>query len=117
MLLAGFMFTVVGCDDAPDSDGSGANSSSSGSGSGGGTSTGTYNDKTGSISDNHGHSVTLTAAQQAAGKACTLTLSTASGHDHLLYLGATNVITIRGGTKLTVPSTVDSGHHHDVTFN
>lgn len=64
-----------------------------------------------------GHAVTLTASQQASGEACTLTLTTASGHDHLLYIGATNVLKIRSGDTVTMPSTVDVGHHHDVTFN
>jgi len=75
-----------------------------------------YTDKVGTISANHGHSVTLTAAQQQAGQAVTLTL-TGGTHTHQISLSAAQVTAIAAGTQTTVVSTSDSGHTHNVTFN
>jgi len=78
-----------------------------------------YTDKVGAISANHGHSVTLTAAQQQAGQAVTLTftLSTDGSHTHQISLSAAQVTAIAAGTQVTVTSTLVNGHTHDVTFN
>lgn len=53
VIVAGVLLAVTGCDSASgDSDSSSSGSSSSGTG--GGTGSGGYNDKAGSISENHG---------------------------------------------------------------
>ena len=73
-------------------------------------------DKVGAISSNHGHSVTLTAAQQQAGVA--VTLATSGGtHKHTLSLTAENVVAAAAGTKVSQETSTTNGHSHMVTFN
>ena len=74
-----------------------------------------YSDKQGTIGTNHGHAVTLTAAQQQAGQAVTLTLS--GSHTHQLSLSAAEVTAVANGTNVAKDSTSDLGHSHTVTFN
>lgn len=79
-----------------------------------------YTDKVGTISANHGHSVTLTASQQQAGQAVTLTLIGTADHTHQISLSAAQVVAIAAGTQVTVVSTLasdDGDHSHNVTFN
>jgi hypothetical protein len=75
-------------------------------------------DLSGSITANHGHTVTITEAQLAAGDAVTLTLTTGSGHTHTLELSAAQVQSINMGNSEAQTTNVDStGHTHNVTFN
>lgn len=90
----------------------GCNSGSDGST----TPTPTTGDKSGAISTNHGHSVTLSAAQQQAGAAVTLT-TTGGDHAHTVGLRDTEVATIAAGTRFSILSSVTAGHSHTVTFN
>lgn len=79
-----------------------------------------YIDKIGSISLNHGHSVTVTAAQQQIGQAVTLTFTVGDAHTHQISLSAAQLAAIAVGTETTVESTlddVDDPHTHNVTFN
>ena len=71
----------------------------------------------GDISNNHGHTIVLTAAQQDAGQAVTLLLTVGSGHTHTLSLSAAQVQAIAAGTTVSETSSVNSGHSHLVTFN
>jgi len=80
------------------------------------TPTPTMTDKQGAISSNHGHSIVLTAAQQQAGAAVTLT-TTGGTHSHTVGLRDTEVATIAAGTRFSVESSVTIGHSHTVTFN
>jgi hypothetical protein len=73
-------------------------------------------DKSGAISSNHGHSITLTAAQLQAGAAVTLTM-TGGTHTHTVGLRDTEVVAIAAGTRVSVESSVTTGHSHTVTFN
>lgn len=75
-----------------------------------------FSNRTGSITNNHGHTVVLTAAQQQAGAAITLELTTGGGHIHTVALSADQVLAIVGGNAVSVTSSVDSNHSHDVTF-
>jgi hypothetical protein len=75
-----------------------------------------YADKTAKISSNHGHTFTLTAAQQEAGQALSI-YSTGSDHRHKLYLSAENLATVVAGTKWAKESSTDLGHSHIVMFN
>lgn len=77
----------------------------------------TYADEKGEISSNHGHSVTLTAAQQEAGADVRLTLTSGGGHTHTVSLTAADVATVVAGTQWSKNSSSDSGHSHKVTFN
>ena len=85
-----------------------------------GTDAGTYSDKSGSISSNiEGHTVTLTAAQQEAGNAVTLTLTTGGGHSHTVRFSAAEVQSIANGGSATHTSSTDAatGHNHVVSFS
>ena len=73
-------------------------------------------DVAGAISANHGHSVVITAAQITAAGAVTLTL-TGGAHTHTVALTAPQVGDIGAGTQVSVTSTSDSAHTHQVTFN
>jgi hypothetical protein len=82
-----------------------------------------YIDRAGTISANHTHSVTLTAAQQQAGQAVILTLLAGlAAHTHQISLSVAQVAAIAAGTQTTVVSTFDVSpligiHAHNVTFN
>lgn len=73
-------------------------------------------DVAGSISANHGHSVVITAAQITAAGAVVLTL-TGAAHTHTVSLTAPQVGDIGAGTQVSVTSTNDNAHTHQVTFN
>ena len=71
----------------------------------------------GTISANHGHTVTISAAQITAGGAVTATLTTGNGHTHTIDLTAAQVVSIGQNQQVAVVSTTDDGHNHTVTFN
>jgi hypothetical protein len=106
-MLSGVAITVSGC----------------GGGSGGGSGSPTTpnsGDKVGSISANHGHSVSITSAQLTAGGQLTLTLRGTTGvsdHTHSVDLTAAEVVSIRDGARVSKPSSTEDGHLHIVTFN
>lgn len=75
-----------------------------------------FNDKGGAISANHGHAITLTAAQQQAGAAVTLT-TTGGTHSHSLNLTAANVAAVAAGTRVSGESSVADAHSHTISFN
>jgi hypothetical protein len=100
-ILAGATITITGCGD-DDDPGSGP------SGQG----------EVGTISANHGHSVSLTAGQITAGGAVTgLQLSTGNGHTHTIDLTAAQVVAIGQNQQVSVISTTTDAHNHTVTFN
>jgi hypothetical protein len=74
-------------------------------------------DKSGSISLNHGHAVTITAAQLTAGAAVSLVLTVGDGHTHGVTLSAAEVTQIAGNTRVSKESSNDVAHSHTVTFN
>jgi len=78
-------------------------------------------DLAGDIANNHGHTVTLTGAQQDAGDAVTLLLTTGSDHGvphtHTLDLEAVQVQAAAGGFNVARVSSTDLAHNHVVTFN
>lgn len=74
-------------------------------------------DKVGDISNNHGHTATITAAQLSAGNAVTIQLTLGSGHTHSLSLGADQIVAIAANQRVSGQSTTNSGHNHTVTFN
>ncbi len=73
-------------------------------------------DVAGVISANHGHSVVITAAQITAAGAVVLTL-TGAAHTHTVSLTAPQVGDIGAGAQVSVTSTNESAHTHQVTFN
>jgi hypothetical protein len=105
-MLGGVSITISGC----------GGSSSNGPGSPTPPSEG----ETGAISNNHGHTVTISSAQLSAGGQLTLTLVGSVGvpaHIHTVDLSASEVVSIRDGARVSKVSTNDDLHTHTVTFN
>ena len=73
--------------------------------------------ETGTISANHGHTVTLSSAQITGGGAVTATLTTGNGHTHTIDLTAAQVVAIGQNQQVSVVSTTNDAHNHTVTFN
>jgi hypothetical protein len=107
-LIAGAVLAVAACD--------GDNVTSLTVGPGGTTG------RTGSISNNHGHVATLTAAELTAGNALTLDIRGNADHSHTVELGGAEVVEIRDGQRVTTTSSTETSplfgtHSHTVTFN
>jgi len=107
-ILAGATITIMG------SGCGSSNSSPTGPSGGPAPSAG---DKSGVISNNHGHTATITAAELAAGNAVNVLLTEGSGHTHHLGLSANEVAMIAANQRVSGESTVDDAHSHTVTFN
>lgn len=79
-------------------------------------------DKTGSISNNHGHSAVITSVQLTAGNAVTLHIRGSASHDHTVDLSAGEIMSVANNQRLSKPSSTDAStdfgfHSHTVTFN
>ncbi len=74
-------------------------------------------DKTGVISNNHGHIATITGAQLTAGAAITLHIQGAATHDHTVDLSAADLTAIAANTQVAKQSSTTNSHNHTVTFN
>jgi hypothetical protein len=75
-------------------------------------------DEVGTVSDNHGHTAVITAAQLDAGTALTgLTIAGNAGHPHTISLSAQALSEIKAGRPVDTVSTSNDGHTHIVTFN
>ena len=73
-------------------------------------------DKTGAISNNHGHVAVITGAQLTAASTLALSIQGTSSHNHMLELSGDEILQIRAGQTFTKEST-GTGHKHMVTFN
>ena len=109
-MLSGVTITISGC-------GGGSSSPSSPSTPAPTPTPAASGDKMGAISANHGHTVTITAAQLSAGGDVTLQLTEGSGHTHTVSLTGAEVVQVRDNQKVAKESTSNSGHSHTVTFN
>ena len=69
---------------------------------------------TSSISANHGHDVTISAADIAAGVDKTYDITGGSDHDHAITVTAAMFAMLKVGTQIKVPS-VGGNHPHQVT--
>lgn len=67
------------------------------------------------IARNHGHALTVSSEDVAAGVAKTYSIKGAAGHDHHVTLGAADFAALALGGSITVNSTTDAGHAHAVT--
>jgi len=74
-------------------------------------------DKVATISANHGHTATITAAQLTAGGDLTVQLTEGSGHTHSVGLTGAEIVQIRDNQRVSKESSSNSGHSHTVTFN
>jgi hypothetical protein len=99
-MLAGVSITVSSCgDDEPD------------------TPTAPSGSVSGTVSANHGHVATITAAQLSAGGALTLDIRGSGDHTHTVTLTADEVRQISTGQRVTKTSSSNGDHTHTVTFN
>jgi len=96
---------------------SGADPSPVGGGNGGGGGGGGNGSVTGTISGNHGHVATITAAQLTAGNAVALDITGSANHSHSVSLSAQDILDVAARKTVAKTSTTDSGHDHTVTFN
>jgi hypothetical protein len=111
--LSGVAITISSC-------GGGGSSPTSSSGTGGSTGGGgavAATDKTGTISNNHGHSAVITAAQLTAGGALDLDIQGTSSHTHAVQLSSTEISSVASGLRVSKDSSNNNGHTHTVTFN
>ena len=74
-------------------------------------------DKAGVVSANHGHIAIVMAAQLTAGNAVNLDIHGTADHTHTVQLSADQVRAIALGMRITVRSSADQAHDHDVTFS
>ena len=102
-LLGGITVTIAGC--------------SSDSNPGNPTGNPGTGDKAGSVSANHGHVATVSAAEIMAGNAVLLRIRGSGDHDHTLSLTADEVRAVGAGTRTAKTSSNDLAHDHIVTFN
>jgi len=102
-MLAGVAITISGC-------GGDNNDSPTGP-----TTSGNVN---GTVSANHGHIATVTAAEITAGGAlAALDIRGNADHPHTVSLTAAQVTQIGNRQQVVVTSTTDNAHQHTVTFN
>lgn len=73
-------------------------------------------DIAGTVGTNHGHAVTITGAQIAAGNSVLLTMGGGS-HSHTVSLTAEQVGEIGAGMRVQVTSSTNGSHAHSATFN
>jgi hypothetical protein len=106
-LLAGCVITVsdIACgDDNSSSNANPANPSP------------TPADINGSVSANHGHVATVTAAQITATNAVVLDIHGQATHAHSLSLSQADLQTLKNRQAVSRDSSNDNGHMHTVTF-
>jgi hypothetical protein len=71
----------------------------------------------GTISGNHGHVATVTAAQITAGGMIVLNIQGSSPHDHTVELTAAELVSVRDRRQVVKTSSSTASHTHAVTFN
>jgi hypothetical protein len=76
----------------------------------------TPTDINGTVSANHGHMVTITAAQITATNAVMLTLVGNASHNHTLSLSQADLVTLKNRQSVSRDSSSDNSHIHTVTF-
>lgn len=111
-LLGGVTITITGC--------GGGGGSSYGMSSSNPTNSSGTGDMAGSISDNHGHSAMIVAAQLTAGNGVALSIRGSADHTHTVELTAAEINRIKSNQTVAKDSTRDAttmaDHLHTVTF-
>jgi hypothetical protein len=98
-------------------------SSGCGGGGGGGSAapptgaTGVSADTPATISNNHGHSVSITSAQLAAGSTLVLNIQGGADHNHTVELTTAELVQIRSQQTVSKECSSQSAHTHMVTFS
>ena len=101
-ILAAATITITGCGDDDDND-NGTGPSGQG--------------EVGTVSVNHGHVATITAAQITTGGALSVDIRGTADHPHTISLTAAQVASIGQNQQVSVVSTTDNAHNHTVRFN
>jgi len=70
---------------------------------------------TDTIAANHGHVLTVTAADAAAGADKTYDIMGSASHTHSVTITAAMFAAMETGTVTTTTSTTNAGHAHDIT--
>jgi hypothetical protein len=71
----------------------------------------------GTISANHGHIATITAAELGSNGNLTLNIQGTATHNHVVALSGADVAGVRGGQTVAKQSSDTDGHNHTVTFD
>ncbi len=66
------------------------------------------------ITANHGHTLTVSAADVASGSTKTYSIKGSSSHDHQVTISSAQFAQLRGGSTISVTSTNVFGHTHTV---
>jgi hypothetical protein len=69
-----------------------------------------------SIANNHGHALTIPAADLDSVVAKTYNIQGSAAHNHTVTLSAAQFATLKGGGMVTVTSSTAVGHDHVVTL-
>lgn len=67
------------------------------------------------ITENHGHTLEVPAADVNAGVEKTYNIRGTGDHDHMVTITAAQFTQLQGNNNVTVVSTLDDDHTHDVT--
>jgi hypothetical protein len=106
-ILAGVTITISGCgSDSPSSPSPTPAPAPAPSG-----------DRAGTISANHGHTATISAAQLTTGNAISLDIRGQATHPHTVAITQAEMGQIAANQRVSKNSTTDDGHSHTVTFN
>lgn len=70
---------------------------------------------TGNISANHGHTLTIPRVDLDSPTAKTYNLTTGNSHIHTVTFSPTQLAAMKAGGSVTVTSSTDAGHDHNVT--
>ncbi len=73
-------------------------------------------DINGTVSANHGHIATIQGAQITAGAQVSLNIQGQATHPHTVVVTAANLTTLKNRQAVTITSSTDNAHSHDVTF-
>ena len=68
-----------------------------------------------SITDNHGHTLLIPAADLNSTVAMSYSIAGTAGHAHQVTFTATQLAQLKAGQSVRVSSTASQGHSHDVT--
>ena len=68
------------------------------------------------IGSNHGHNLSVAAADIMAGVDKTYDIQGGSAHSHSVALSAEDFAGMTSGTVLVVESSTDAGHSHEITI-
>jgi len=71
----------------------------------------------GSISANHGHSLTVSSADVNSGTEKTYSIAGSAGHSHDVTVSVANFNTLKSNQQIIIASTTGDNHTHQVTVS